>query len=652
MKRLSLIFVAFFAVVCVWAGNDYVIYPVPHFISQGAGQALVTKTVYIVPSAAIDNITVDRAKTILEALGYKTEEAQKIKKGSTNLLLGIYGSDDLADKETARLGIKQTGQYKQFFTEGGSRNTGRYVFNLSGSRKGTAQMVIAGENTDAVFYGLATMKQVLTQDFNSSFIPVTVVDGADIRDRGVIEGYYGVPYSADVTKDLFRFMADYKMNTYMYGAKSDPYHSRYWADPYPTEITEEQRNIGYLTQDMMRDLTSVARANKIDFIWAIHPGTAFTDPENKGVLDQIMHKFEAMHALGVRQFGVFVDDVGVPSDDALLRLGADRLTELQRRIDAMWNGPGANPADTVKPLHYVPQLYAFSWVNIEQGKRFFSSLRNVPAKVRIYITGRAVWSVPNSEDIRIVGEWLGREPSWWWNYPCNDNDVTKLFIADTYTNFRDEKHVDSQARFEPFSISNLPTLISNPMQQGAASKIALFSIADYSWNSSSQSFDNQKSWRAAVKAMFNQRTAEQAFCQLVPFLRYFDSDALAYHVRNYKRSVAEGRPDPVALCREMQAVIWRCQTIRPAMESREEAKYVYDDIRPWLLKLEAMASEVKARLEGKPTQTVDLDNNPEFQFPILTGMGADISLSMKTAEPAAEVLQPFLLWLREQSAGK
>ena len=648
MKRLTSILFALCLAVCVPASNHYSIYPVPHFQSEADGQVTVSKTVYIVASSAIDEVTVARAKAILEEQGYKTEQVAKPKKNNTCLLLGIYCSGDIADAEVDRLEIKKKYKDQQFWNNNNPKKYDRYLLDISADKKGVAQMLIAGDNTDAVFCGLATLKQILRQKPGLGLVPVTIHDCADIRDRGVIEGYYGVPYSAEVTKDLFRFMSDYKMNMYMYGAKSDPFHSRFWADPYPTSITEEQRNIGYLTQDMMRDLTAVARANKIDFIWAIHPGTAFTDPANDKVLDQIMHKFEAMHELGVRQFGVFVDDVGVPSDDALLRLGADRLTELQKRIDTRWNKPGANPTDTVKPLHYVPQLYAFSWVNREQGKRFFSSLRDVPAKVRIYITGRAVWSVPNTEDIRIVSEWLGREPSWWWNYPCNDNDVTKLFIADTYTNFRDEKHVDSQARFEAACIPNLPTLISNPMQQGAASKIALFSIADYSWNGSSKHFDNQKSWAAAISTICNHKILEQAFTQLVPFLRYYDKDALDYHVRNYKRSVAEGRPDSKTLSQEMKAIIWRCQIVKTMMNHQPEAKYVYEDIRPWVLKLEAMAKEVKARLDGEPTDAIDYESSPGFQFPVLSGMGAEISLSMKTAEPAAEVLMPFLLWLREQ----
>ena len=614
------------------AQNSYTIYPRPQQMWVSSTAAHIQAPVCIVAESGIDAATVARAEQVFYEHGIATFTAAKQQRNTTNLLLGINGSRQIADKEALRQSLN-----REVFTQ---PKYDRHLLSLTADKQGTAQILIVGEHTDATFYGLASLEQMLEQQLHCA----TIYDWADIRDRGVIEGYYGVPYSAEVTKDLFRFMARYKMNTYMYGAKSDPYHSQLWAEPYPTTITAEQQRIGYLTQEMLADITAVSHATKVNFIWAIHPGTAFTDSNNSEVLSQIMQKFTAMHALGVRQFGVFVDDVGVPSDEPQLRLGADRLTELQRLMDERWNRAGAEPTDTVKPLHYVPQLYAFSWVSAEQGQRFFSSLSSVPEKVRIYITGRAVWTVPNSADLAIVKKWLGHETSWWWNYPCNDNDVTKLFTMDTYANFHDEKHVNTLDRLEPV-LTGTPTLISNPMQQGEVSKIALFSIADYAWNTSA--FDNNQSWEAALTAIVGKEKAP-ALRRLAPYLRYFDGDAMDYLVGNYRRSVENGKPQPWALIGELRRVVRDCETLSAlATSPRQSNRLFYEDIRPWILKLQAMATETIGRLEGKPVEAVDLDANPDFQFPILTGLGQDIDLSVKTAEPAAEVLEPLLLWLRQ-----
>jgi len=634
MKRFTLFLLGLCAFTAAFA-RPYTIYPVPQQQIGQPGIAHLQTPVCIVAESGIDAVTIARAKQVLSDHGLQYTTAERPQKNVTNLLLGINGSRGVADKEATRQGLR-----RDVFEE---PKYDRYLLNLVGDKQGVAQLLIVGEHTDATFYGLASLEQML--DGDTQKMPCVILyDYADIRDRGIIEGYYGVPYTAEVTKDLFRFMARYKMNTYMYGAKSDPYHSQRWADPYPTSITPEQLRIGYLTQEMIKDITAVGHATKVNFIWAIHPGTTFTNASNEQVLTQIMQKFSDMHALGVRQFGVFVDDVGVPNDDATLRLGADRLSELQRRIDERWNSQGVVPTDTVKPLHYVPQLYAYSWVSTDQARRFFASLSSVPEKVRIYITGAAVWTVPNSADLAAVSNWLGHETSWWWNYPCNDNDVTKLFPMDTYGNFKDERHIRTLDRLEP-SLKGTPTLIINPMQQGEISKIALFSVADYAWNNSA--FDNNQSWAAALPAVVGEEFAP-ALRRLAPYLRYFDSDALNYIVNNYRRSVEEGRPRSGALIGELRRVVQACENLEGLrFSARQDNVLFYEDLRPWLLKLKAMATETIERLEGKKPAAIDLDGNPDFQFPILTGLGDDIQLSVKTAEPSAEVLQPLLLWLRE-----
>lgn len=633
MKHILLVLVAFSWALTAGAQTPYSIYPVPHEQVVGAGKASFSPVVCIVAEAGVDAVTLSRAAQVLSEHQLTAITATKPRKGMSNLLLGVNGSRGVADKSVSTQKLE-----RQVFS---LPKYDRHVLSLTADKKGQAQVVIVGENTDAVFCGLASLEQMLdrgTRDMSC----VTLYDYADLKDRGVIEGYYGVPYSAAVTKDLFRFMARYKMNAYMYGAKSDPYHSQKWGEPYPTTITSEQQSIGYLTQDMLRDITRVAHDTKVNFIWAIHPGQAFTDANSPQVLNDIMQKFGAMHALGVRQFGVFVDDVGVPDDDASLKLGADRLTALQALIDQRWNGAGAAPADTVKPLHYVPQLYAFSWVSREKGKRFFESLRDVPEKVNIYITGRNVWSVPNSEDLAIVRGWMGREASWWWNYPCNDNDMTKIFPMDTYTNFRDEKHIADLARLES-GLVGTRTLILNPMQQGEVSKIALFSAADYAWNHAA--FDNQQSWEAALPAVVGGEYAA-ALRTIAPYLRYFDEDALDYLVNDYRNGQ---RDFPGVMATELRRVQAACQQLETMKVSPKESdRLFYEDVRPWLLRLHDMTAEAIALMDGK-TGDVMIADSTRYEFPVLHGMGADIKLETKLAEPAARVLTPFLEWLRENN---
>lgn len=616
------------------AAEPYTIYPIPHKQVMNPGTASFSQEVFIFPQDGIDIATINRAKQILSDHGLVPVV---IDAGTPNncpsfVHLSVNNpKEKIGDEHHAVLRVDRS-----IFN---LPKYDRHILNLKSDIKGQAVVAIIGEDTDAVFCGLASLEQMLDQ--GTTDLPcVTIYDYADVKNRGIIEGYYGVPYTAEVTKDLFRFMARYKMNTYMYGAKSDPYHSRYWGDPYPTTITEDQQRIGYLNQDMMRDITKVANESKVNFIWAIHPGKAFANAEDPQVLDKIMAKFESMHELGVRQFGVFVDDVGVPSDPAIMKLCADNLNALQQRIDDKWNKKGAAATDTVKPLHYVPQLYAHGWVSQERAREFFESLSGTTSKINIYITGRDVWSVPNNVDLATVKSWLGRDVSWWWNYPCNDQDPTKLFVMDTYSNFRDETHIDNLSRLEK-RLTGLGTLIINPMQQGELSKIALFSVADYSWNNAS--FDNYSSWDAAIPAVVGKQHAK-AFNKLAPYLRYYDNDAIGYRIDNYYKSVKSGRANSRSLLNELREVSKACQEIKEMKNSNVESdRLLYNDVRPWLLKLEAMTGEAIAALEGNAQPLVDYDSNPDFQFETLGGMGEDIKLRVLTAEPSSKCLMPFLI---------
>ena len=286
-------------------------------------------------------------------------------------------------------------------------------------------------------------------------------------------------------------------------------------------------------------------------------------------------------------------------------------------------------------------------MSLPSAKAFFQSLTPVPQKVNIYITGANVWSVPNNYDLAKVKSWLGRSTSWWWNYLCNDSDVTKLFIADAYTNFRDETHIYSTSTLEEY-LTGANTLIVNPMQQGELSKIGLFSTADYSWNTAA--FNNYRSWEAAIPAVVGKDRAED-FKNIVPALRYYDFDEFEYLVSRYKQSVEKGKPAPGALLGELKKLNASCQVIKKMKDSDNESdRLFYNDIRPWLLKLEAMTDEAIQLIEGKKPVQRDYENDPDFRFEILGGMGEHIKMAERTAEPSAKCLMPFIQWLREQAS--
>ena len=395
------------------AQTTYEIYPIPHQIAYGSQNLHFTEEVEVICGEGIDQATKNRAEEVLKTHGLQA----KFLDASTGqnrsiLLIGIHGKNSEASDCADSWGLS-----KDVFNVPDKFD--RHLLHMRELTGGVAEVVILGEHTDAAFHALASLDLMLDKGINN--LPgVTINDYADMQSRGLVEGYYGYPYSIEVKKDLMHFMKRHKMNTYLYGAKSDPYHSQFWKDPYPTSISAEQETNGWLSQDMVKELAETSQATKVNFIWAIHPGNDFI--YSSTVINDIMGKFEKMYALGLRQFAVFVDDVGVPTSDADVQKNADRLTALQRAIENKWNVDGAAASDTVRPLHFVPQIYCTGFTSSkEQYNKFFQALATTPSYVTIYTTGAGVWSVPNATDFNAPRAPLGRKVAWWWNYPCNDN---------------------------------------------------------------------------------------------------------------------------------------------------------------------------------------------------------------------------------------
>lgn len=637
-----------------WADNVYTIYPVPHEQVAGTGNVSLTKSVCVVCESGIDQATRDRAESILKEHGLDVEFASTASASKSNVFLGVNGSGEAADQKASALALS-----RDVFARDGKYD--RHVVSLSADN-GQACLVVLGENTDATFIGLASVEQMLDGG-TDALASVTIYDYADLQSRGLVEGYYGYPYTVSVKKDLMRFMMRYKMNTYMYGAKSDPYHSQYWKNAYPTKLTAEQEKNGWLSQDMVRDLAVVSAETKVNFIWAIHPGDDFLGSTT--VISNIMNKFNLMYNLGVRQFAVFVDDVSVPDDAASHQLNAARLTELQKSIEAKYNHLGVAPADTVRPIHFVPQVYASAFVDAATRKSFFNALAAVPENVTIYTTGWGVWSVPNSSDLNVVKEDLGRNVSWWWNYPCNDNADGQLYPMDTYSNFYDMPSVDSNARL-PKELQDGVGIVCNPMQEGEVSKTALFSVANYSWNH--QDFDNAESWNASFKAILENEEVAAAYQVLCPYLRYNDPEEIGNLITAYKASLKSGNPAPTNLKAKMEEVVAACDKLVTLKDSETESdRLLYNDLAPWLLKLQQMAKSACAMLASSAMSDDDaqkwatyapevrlvdgLETEEAYKAYALEGMGNYISVSVRPSQPSELYLLPFVNYLKENALG-
>jgi hypothetical protein len=80
--------------------------------------------------------------------------------------------------------------------------------------------------------------------------------------RGVIEGFYGNPWTRQQRLELVEFIAARGMNTFVYGPKDDPLVRRAWRDPYRGDDL-----------DRLAELVERCRRNDVEMVYcARRPG--------------------------------------------------------------------------------------------------------------------------------------------------------------------------------------------------------------------------------------------------------------------------------------------------------------------------------------------------------------------------------------------
>src|SRR5947208_15724732 len=78
---------------------------------------------------------------------------------------------------------------------------------------------------------------------------------------GVIEGFYGRPWSARQRRQLFGWMQAWDLNTYLYAPKDDLKHRVRWRELYEGTAASE-----------LQALVADCQARPLNFVYALAPG--------------------------------------------------------------------------------------------------------------------------------------------------------------------------------------------------------------------------------------------------------------------------------------------------------------------------------------------------------------------------------------------
>ena len=416
--------------------------------------------------------------------------------------------------------------------------SGAYLLSI-----GPDKISITGRDEDGAFYGIQTLKQILKSLGNSNYLPmIEINDWPALPYRGVVEGFYGTPWSHEVRLSLIDFYGDNKMNNYLYGPKDDPYHSSpYWRQPYPDD---QAKNI--------RELVDACKRNHVKFYWAIHPGKDIR--WNKEDYDSLLNKFNMMYNLGVRSFAIFFDDIEGEGTNP------HKQTELLNNLTRDF----VEVKGDVSNIIICPTDYSKLWAKPGEDGPLAVYGRTLNPLAEVFWTGDVVCSDLTPETLEFINSRIKRPALYWWNYPVNDYCRNMILQGPVYG-------LDTS-----LTNAQVAGIESNPMEYGEASKLALYGVADYTWNPAAYNpIDN---WERGIEQLTpNAAEAYRTFaihsCDTETGYRRDESwETTTFPFNNYTQ------PQFDALKSEFEKIV----TVPERMESGCDNALLLGELRPWL----------------------------------------------------------------------
>ncbi|HLA14484.1 MAG TPA: beta-N-acetylglucosaminidase domain-containing protein, partial [Gemmatimonadaceae bacterium] len=114
---------------------------------------------------------------------------------------------------------------------------------------------------------------------------------------GVIEGFYGKPWTWEEREETIRFLAPHGFRFYIYAPKADPYLRRKWQEDHPAEIATR-----------LSALSRACRGARVRFGAGISPFEAYTD-FNAAAQGALARKLSFLDDIGIDDLAILFDDM-------------------------------------------------------------------------------------------------------------------------------------------------------------------------------------------------------------------------------------------------------------------------------------------------------------------------------------------------------
>lgn len=380
------------------------------------------------------------------------------------------------------------------------------------------------------------------------YVPKMIINHEpSLKLSGVIEGFYGTPWTHNNRLDCIRFIASQKMNTYMYAPKDDIYHRDRWRDLYPEHKIME-----------FKELLDECENNYIEFYYMIAPGKDFNFTIEKDY-NVLKEKLMQLIELGINKFGILMDDIEY---------------RINNKSKIKFKTPAHAQACIVNNIYEFleEKLEDFSLVmcpteyDIDYDSPYLHVLgKKLLPNIKVFWTGNETLSHRiTKESFDKIQNILNHEIIIWDNVPVNDfeDDKELIFIA-PYEN-----------RSTYLCDNNLEGIVLNPMDKWEASKFTLASFSQYAYNS--KSFMPKENFKEAIEMVVESEFVDDMYIFSQHFRNSRVSNSLPFnllHILNEN--------DVDSIDKELNK-LWKASNRLSQIKSKE----LLNDIKPFILRIE------------------------------------------------------------------
>ncbi|XP_039607893.1 protein O-GlcNAcase isoform X1 [Polypterus senegalus] len=232
---------------------------------------------------------------------------------------------------------------------------------------------------------------------------------------GVVEGFYGRPWSMEQRKVLFKWLQRWGLNTYLYGPKDDLKHRMLWREMYSEEEAVH-----------LKALIQAAHACGLQFIYALSPGQDIIFSNSYDVV-LLKRKLRQVAGLGCKAFAILFDDI------------AHTLCQVDKDVFSSFAHAQVSVANEIFQYLEEPCTFLFCPTEYCNSLCYPSLAKSAYLKtigeellpgIGVIWTGTKVISKELTEEsIKEVQEVLQRRPLIWDNLHANDYDSKIVFLG-------------------------------------------------------------------------------------------------------------------------------------------------------------------------------------------------------------------------------